>query len=126
MYSQAIKGCEFYPRDRQRGSSRVQLRKSTHGFVATPTRACTATSVANATATTQKHVPEPTVGKAPAVKPAEYNYTKQMKPGNQSETVACHGHKEGLCIGVRLCVERHGVMCRALQNDHGFGAHEPS
>ena len=38
-------------------------------------------STANATATTTKRMPELTVGKCPRVKPTEYNYTKQMKPG---------------------------------------------
>lgn len=41
----------------------------------------TATAIENATATTTKHMSEPTVGMATPVKPTEYNYTKQMKPG---------------------------------------------
>ena len=44
----------------------------------------TATAIENATATTTKHMSEPTVGKATPVKPTEYNYTKQMKPGNSN------------------------------------------
>lgn len=39
------------------------------------------TSIEDATATTSKHMPQPTVGKCPRMKPSEYNYTKQMKPG---------------------------------------------
>lgn len=41
----------------------------------------TEASIEDATAITTKRMPETTVGKCPRVKPTEYTYTKQMKPG---------------------------------------------
>jgi len=62
--------------------SRAPVRRSSCGLKINAVRAqATATAIENATATTTKHMSEPTVGMATPVKPTEYNYTKQMKPG---------------------------------------------
>ena len=68
-------------------ASRAPVRRSSWGLRTNAVRAqahATATAIENATATTTNHMSEPTVGKAAPVKPTEYNYTKQMKPGNRN------------------------------------------
>ena len=85
MKSQVSPGPTSLTRGLPTNFTRSPVRRSIYGLRANGARAqATATAIENATATTTKHMPEPTVGKATPVKPTEYNYTKQMKPGNSN------------------------------------------
>ena len=85
MKSQVIAGSASLTRGLPTNFTRSPVRRSSYGLRANAARAqATATAIENATATTTKHMSEPTVGKATPVKPTEYNYTKQMKPGNSN------------------------------------------
>ena len=85
MKSQVSPGSASLARGLPTKASRAPVRRSSWGLRTNAVRAqATATAIENATATTTKHMSEPTVGKATRVKPTEYNYTKQMKPGNRN------------------------------------------
>lgn len=84
MKSQVSPGSASLARGLPTKASRAPVRRSSWGLRTNAVRAqaqATATAIENATATTTNHMSEPTVGKAAPVKPTEYNYTKQMKPG---------------------------------------------
>jgi hypothetical protein len=114
MKSQGIPGSASLTRGLPTNFTRSPIRRSSYGLRINAVRAqATATAIENATATTTKHVSEPTVGKATPVKPAEYNYTKQMKPGNshacgviqQRLLLRCYGVKPPIVYLLAGCLQ---------------------